>query len=293
MSEKSSKVFVTPHNQAFAKGEVLKINGLYWRVLGAQDDKPYAKLLLLGTKSRESLFIPFANTYRSPNAFETDFSYTDPATGKHMVGAYVPYYSKDMSPKDTAQRSADSTCVKWASEQEFSKYLGTVGCPAHTVYRVVDHIVSGNPALAVKHYYHNSSNDYSTNYIVPIGLTRQPGILRNCRLLSVTDIISYFGRNEITDEELYTDLLGGKHYNDPSASMWQVNAGGTLYDAIKYPYNPNQDGEGEDGLCLDYVISDRTGFFEGGAQSSNRGGALIVINLNLREYRNWEKATDW
>ena len=46
MSEKSSKVLVTPHNQAFAKGEVLKINGLYWRVLGVEDDKPYAKLLL-------------------------------------------------------------------------------------------------------------------------------------------------------------------------------------------------------------------------------------------------------
>ena len=29
MSEKSSKVLVTPHNKAFAKGEVLKINGLY------------------------------------------------------------------------------------------------------------------------------------------------------------------------------------------------------------------------------------------------------------------------
>lgn len=282
MSEKSSKVFVTPHNQAFAKGEVLKINGLYWRVLGAQDDKPYAKLLLLGTKSRESLFIPFANTYRSPNAFETDFSYTDPDTGKHMVGAYVPYYSKDMSPKDTAQASADSTCVKWASEQEFSKYLGTVACPAHTVYRVVDNIVSGQkPALAVK-----NPVTQAYDYVVPIGLTRQPGILRNCRLLSVTDIIAYFGRNEITEEELYTDLLGGKHYNDPSALMWQVNAGGTLYDAIKYPYNPNQDGEGEDGLSLTYVISDRTGFSEGGVISSARGGALLVINLNLREYRN-------
>ena len=293
MSEKSSKVFVTPHNQVFAKGEVLKINGLYWRVLGAQDAKPYAKLLLLGTKSRESLFITFANTYRSPNAFESDFSYTDPDTGKHMVGAYVPYYSKDMSPKDTSQRSADSTCVKWASEQEFSKYLGTVACPAHTVYRVVDNIVSGqSPALVVKHYFHNSSNDYSTDYVVPIGITRQPGILRNCRLLSVTDIIEYFGRNKINDEELYTDLLGGKHYMDPSALMWQLNAGGTLYDAIKYPYNPNQDGEGEEGLGLRYVISNRTGFVEDGG-TDNRGGALIVINLNLREYRNWERATDW
>ena len=283
MSEKSSKVFVTPHNQAFAKGEVLKINGLYWRVLGAQDDKPYAKLLLLGTKSRESLFIPFANTYRSPNAFESDFSYTDPATGKRMVGAYVPYYSKDMSPKDTNQASADSTCVKWASEQEFSKYLDTVGCPAHTVYRVVDNVVSGNPALVVKS---GVNTPYMmTYYVVPVGLSRQPGILRNCRLLSVVDIIQYFGRNEITEEELYTDLLGGKHYRDPSALMWQLNAGGTLYDAIKYPYNPNQDGEGESGLGLKYVINNRTGFVEDSG-TDNRGGALIVINLNLREYRN-------
>lgn len=285
MSEKTSKVLVTPHNQAFAKGEVLKINGLYWRVLGAQDAKPYAKLLLLGTKSRESLFIPGANTYRLPNAFETDFSYTDPDTGKYMVNSYVPYYSKDMKPKDTKQQSADSTCIKWASEQEFSKYLGTVACPAHTVYRVVDKIVSGQkPALAVKHY-HNNTHDYSINYVVPVGLTRQPGILRNCRLLSVTDIIVYFGRNEITEEELYTDLLGGKHYNDPSALMWQVNAGGTLYDAIKYPYNPNQDGEGEDGLGLRYSINDKTSFSESGG-TDNRGGALIVINLNLRAYRN-------
>lgn len=288
MSEKSSKIFVTPHNQAFAKGEVLKINGLYWRVLGAQDDKPYAKLLLLGIKNRESLFIPGANTYRCPNAFESDFSYTDPATGKRMVGAYVPYYSKDMSPKDTKQASADSSCVKWASEQEFSKYLGTVACPAHTVYRVVDNIVSGqSPALVVK-----DPVTSSYDYVVPVGLTRQPGILRNCRLLSVTDIIEYFGRNEITEEELYTDLLGGKHYNDPSALMWQVNAGGTLYDAIKYPYNPNQDGEGEVGLGLRYVINNKTGFSEDSG-TDNRGGALLVINLNLREYRNWEKATDW
>lgn len=64
MSEKSSKVFVTPHNQAFAKGDVLKINGLYWRVLGAQDAKPYAKLLLLGAKSKESPHVYNANTYR-------------------------------------------------------------------------------------------------------------------------------------------------------------------------------------------------------------------------------------
>ena len=261
MSEKSSKVFVTPHNQAFAKGEVLKINGLYWRVLGAQDARPYAKLLLLGVKSRESLFIPFANMYRRPNAFETDFSYTEPTTGDHMVGAYVPYYSKDMSPKDTTQQSADSTCVKWASEQEFSKYLGTVACPAHTVYRVVDRIVSGQiPALVVKS---RVNTPYmTTKYVVPVGITHQPGILRNCRLLSVTDIIEYFGRNKITEEELYTDLLGGKHYRDPSALMWQVNAGGTLYDAIKYPYNPNQDGEGESGLGLRYVINNRTGFSE-------------------------------
>lgn len=289
MSEKSSKVLVTPHNQAFAKGEVLKINGLYWRVLGAQDDKPYAKLLLLGAKSKESLFIPGANIYRSPNAFETDFSYTDPATGNHMVGAYVPYYSKDMSPKDTSQQSADSSCVKWASEQEFSNYLDTVGCPVHTVYRVVDNIVgSQNPALVVKD---TATSTY--DYIVPVGISRQTGILRKCRLLSVVDIIQYFGRNEITDKELYEDLLGGKHYNDPSALMWHVNAGGALYDAIKYSYNPNQDGEGEDGLNLTYAIDNRTKFSEGGVISSTRGGALLVINLNLREYRNWEKATDW
>ena len=289
MSEKSSKVLVTPHNQAFAKGEVLKINGLYWRVLGAEDAKPYAKLLLLGVKSRESLFIPNANTYRRPNAFETDFSYTDPDNGKHMVGAYVPYYSKDMSPKDTTQASADSTCVKWASEQEFSKYLGTVGCPVHTVYRVVDYIVSGQkPALVVK----NGVNTpyMMTYYVVPVGITHQPGILRNCRLLSVVDIIQYFGRNEITEEKLYTDLLGGKHYKE--FSTWSLNAGGTLYDAIKYPYNPNQDGEGESGLGLRYVIENRTGFVEDSG-TDNDGGALIVINLNLRDYRNWEKATDW
>lgn len=29
MSEQTSKVFVTPHNQAFAKGDVLKIDGWY------------------------------------------------------------------------------------------------------------------------------------------------------------------------------------------------------------------------------------------------------------------------
>ena len=279
MSEKSSKVFVTPHNQAFAKGEVLKINGLYWRVLGAQDAKPYAKLLLLGIKNREQLFIPFANTYRSPNAFESDFSYTDPATGDHMIGAYVPYYSKDMSPKDTTQRSADSTCVKWASEQEFSSYLDTVECPAHTVYRVVDNVVSGQkPALAVKD--HVTS---SYDYVVPIGLTRQPGILRNCRLLSVTDIIEYFGRNKITKEELYTELLGGKHYKE--FSTWSLNAGGTLYDAIKYSYNPDQDGEGEAGLGLRYEIDNKTGFSEDSGTDAD-GGGLLVINLNLRAYRN-------
>ena len=279
MSEKSSKVFVTPHNQAFAKGEVLKINGLYWRVLGAQDAKPYAKLLLLGTKSRESPYVYSANSYRFPNAFESDFSYTDPATGKYMVNAYVPYYSKDENPKDTTQASADSSCVKWASEQEFSNYLDTVGCPVHTVYRVVDNIVGAQkPALAVK-----DTVTSSYDYVVPVGISKQTSILRKCRLLSVTDIIEYFGRNEVTEEELYNDLLGGKHYKE--FSTWRVNTGGTLYDAIKYPYNPNQDGEGSDGLSLDY-FNDRTVFKEGGALSGTNGGALLVINLNLREYRN-------
>lgn len=178
-----------------------------------------------------------------------------------MVGATVPYYSKDLSIKDTSQQSADSSCVKWASEQEFSNYLDTVGCPVHTVYRVVDNIVgSQNPALVVKHYYHNSSNDYSTNYIVPIGITRQPGILRNCRLLSVTDIIEYFGRNKITDEELYTDLLGGKHYKQ--FSTWSLNAGGSLYDAIRYSTKPGPN-EGLEGLSLEY-FNDRTKLTEGG-----------------------------
>ena len=201
MSEKSSKVFVTPHNQAFAKGEVLKINGLYWRVLGAQDDKPYAKLLLLGAKSKESPYVYGANSYRLPNAFESDFSYTDPKTGKYMVGAYVPYYSKDQTPKDTTQASADSSCVKWASEQEFSNYLDTVGCPVHTVYRVVDNIVSGQPALVVK-----DTVTSTYDYIVPVGISRQPGISRKYRLLSVTDITDYFNKNEVTQEELYNDL---------------------------------------------------------------------------------------
>ena len=255
MSEKSSKVLVTPHNQAFAKGEVLKINGLYWRVIGAQDAQPYAKLLLLGSKHREEPNVYDANTYRRPNAFETDFSYTDPATGKYMVNAYVPYYSKDETPKDTYQASADSSCVKWASEQEFSKYLGTFTCPAHTVYRVVDNVVSGHPALAVK-----DPVTSSYDYVVPVGLSRQTGISRNCRLLSVTDIIQYFSRNEITEVELYKDLLGGKHYKE--FSKWSLNVGGTLYDAIKYPHNPNQDGEGENGLSLNY-FNDRTVFKEG------------------------------
>ena len=286
MSEKSSKVLVTPHNQAFAKGEVLKINGLYWRVLGAQDDKPYAKLLLLGAKSKESPYVYNANSYRFPHAFESDFSYTDPATGKYMVNAYVPYYSKDQTPKDTNQGSADSSCVKWASEQEFSNYLDTVGCPVHTVYRVVDNIVgSQNPALVVK-----DTVTSTYNYIVPVGISRQTGILRNCRLLSVTDIIDYFNKNEVTEKELYEDLLGGKHYNE--FSTWRVNAGGSLYDATKYPYNPNQEAGALTGLGLKYVINDRTGFDEGGGSNAD-GGALIVINLNLREYRNWEKATDW
>ena len=284
MSEKSSKVFVTPHNQAFAKGEVLKINGLYWRVLGAQDDKPYAKLLLLGAKGKESPYIYQANTYRQPQALETDFSYTDPATGKRMAGATIPYYSKDMELKDTNQRSADSSCVKWASEQEFSNYLDTVGCPVHTVYRVVDNIVSGqSPALAVKDLV-TSSYDY----VVPVGISRQPGILRKCRLLSVTDIIEYFGRHEITEKELYEDLLGGKHYKQ--FSTWRLNAGGSLYDAIRYSTKPGPN-EGLEGLSLEY-LNDRTKFTENGVLDAD-GGALIVINLNLREYRNWAKATDW
>lgn len=284
MSEKTSKVLVTPHNQAFAKGEVLKINGLYWRVLGAQDDKPYAKLLLLGSKYREEPYVYSANTYRFPKAFESGFSYKDPQTGKTMVNAYVPYYSKDETPKDTTQASADSSCVKWASEQEFSNYLGTVGCPVHTVYRVVDNIVSGNPALVVK-----DTVTSSYDYVVPVGLSRQPGILRKCRLLSVTDIIEYFGRNEVTEEELYNDLLGGKHYNNPSA--WSVNAGGTLYDTVRYPNKPDQSGA-LSGLGLKYAINDRTVVSEDGGWD-NRGGALLVINLNLRAYRNWERATDW
>ena len=256
MSEKSSKVFVTPHNQAFAKGEVLKINGLYWRVLGAQDAKPYAKLLLLGTKSRESPYVYNANTYRRPQALESDFSYTDPATGKHMVGATVPYYSKDQSIKDTNQQSADSSCVKWANEQEFSNYLDTVGCPVHTVYRVVDNIVSGQkPALAVK-----DTVTSSYDYVVPVGISRQPGISRKCRLLSVTDIIEYFGRNEITEDELYEDLLGGKHYKE--FSTWSLNAGGSLYDAIRYSTKPGPN-DGLEGLSLEYS-NDRTKFNESG-----------------------------
>ena len=284
MSEKSSKVFVTPHNQAFAKGEVLKINGLYWRVLGAQDAKPYAKLLLLGAKSKESPYVYNANTYRWPQALETDFSYTDPATGKHMVGATIPYYSKDQSIKDTNQQSADSSCVKWANEQEFSNYLDTVGCPVHTVYRVVDNIVgSQNPALVVK-----DTVTSSYDYVVPVGISKQPGISRKCRLLSVTDIIEYFGRNEINEDELYNDLLGGKHYKE--FSTWSLNAGGSLYDAIRYSTKPGPN-EGLEGLSLEY-LNDRTKFTEYGVLDAD-GGALIVINLNLREYRNWEKATDW
>lgn len=280
MSEKSSKVLVTPHNQAFAKGEVLKINGLYWRVLGAQDDKPYAKLLLLGAKGSRSPYIYQANVYRFPKAFESDFSYTDPKTGNHMVNAYVPYYSKDETPKDTNQQSADSSCVMWASEQEFSNYLDTVGCPVHTVYRVVDNIVSGqNPALVVK-----DTTTSTYEYIVPVGISRQPGISRKCRLLSVTDIADYFNKNEITDKELYEDLLGGKHYNEHST--WRVNAGGSLYDATKYPYNPNQESGPLTGLGLKYVIENRTGFDEYGGGLNADGGALLVINLNLREYRN-------
>lgn len=276
MSEKTSKVLVTPHNQAFAKGEVLKINGLYWRVLGAQDDKPYAKLLLLGAKSKDSPYVYKANTYRRPQALETDFSYTDPATGNSMVGATVPYYSKDMTPKDTSQQSADSSCIKWASEQEFSNYLGTVGCPVHTVYRVVDNIVSGNPALVVK-----DPVTSSYDYVVPVGLSRQPGILRNCRLLSVTDIIEYFGRNEITEVELYNDLLGGKHYKE--FSTWSLNVAGSLYDAVRYSRKPGPN-EGLEGLGLSY-LNDRTKFFEASSEPSY-GGALLVINLNLRAYRN-------
>lgn len=284
MSEKSSKVFVTPHNQAFAKGEVLKINGLYWRVLGAQDDKPYAKLLLLGTKGTEAPYVYSANTYRWPQALETDFSYTDPATGEHMVGATVPYYSKDETTKDTSQQSADSSCVKWASEQEFSNYLDTVGCPVHTVYRVVANIVgSQNPALVVKW-----PDNSIYHYVVPVGISRQPGILRNCRLLSVTDIIEYFGRNEVTRKELYEDLLGGKHYKE--FSTWSLNAGGTLYDAIRYWRKPGPN-DGLEGLSLEY-LDGSTIFSEGGGWDAD-GGALLVINLNLRAYRNWERATDW
>ena len=255
MSEKSSKVFVTPHNQAFAKGEVLKINSLYWRVLGAQDAKPYAKLLLLGSKYREEPHVYQANTYRFPQALETDFSYTDPATGKYMVGATVPYYSKDMTPKDTSQGSADSSCVKWASEQEFSNYLDTVGCPVHTVYRVVDNIVGAQkPALVVK-----DTVTSTYDYVVPVGISKQPGISRKCRLLSVTDIIEYFNKNEVTEKELYEDLLGGKHYSEHST--WSVNAGGTLYDAIRYSNKPDQSGVLE-GLSLNY-FNDRTVFKEG------------------------------
>ena len=284
MSEKNSKVFVTPHNQAFAKGEVLKINGLYWRVLGAQDDKPYAKLLLLGVKGKESPHVYNANIYRWPQALESDFSYIEPTTGEHMVGATIPYYSKDETIKDTSQQSADSSCVKWASEQEFSNYLGTFGCPVHTVYRVVDNIVSGqSPAIVVK-----LPDNSIYNYVVPVGISGQTGILRNCRLLSVTDIIEYFGRNEITREELYKDLLGGKHYKE--FSTWRLNAGGTLYDAIRYWHKPGPN-DGLDGLSLNY-FNNETVFKEGPGWDAD-GGALIVINLNLREYRNWERATDW
>lgn len=285
MSEKSSKVLVTPHNQAFAKGEVLKINGLYWRVLGAEDAKPYAKLLLLGSKYREEPYVYGANNYRWPQAFESDFYYTEPTTGKRMVTPCVPYYSKDMSPKDTTQASADSSCVKWASEQEFSNYLGTVGCPVHTVYKLVDtNIASGqNPALVVKW-----SDNSIYHYVVPVGITHQPGILRNCRLLSVTDIIEYFGRNEITREELYKDLLGGKHYHE--GSTWSVNVEGSLYDTTTYAHKPGPNDELV-GLSLSYL--DGSTIFSEYGSGPSYGGALIVINLNLREYRNWEKATDW
>ena len=284
MSEQTSKVLVTPHNQAFAKGEVLKINGLYWRVLGAQDAKPYAKLLLLGTKSRESPYIYHANTYRLPQALETDFSYTDPATGKHMVGATVPYYSKDQSIKDTNQQSADSSCVKWANEQEFSNYLDTVGCPVHTVYRVVENIVgSQNPALVVK-----DTVTSSYDYVVPVGISKQPGISRKCRLLSVTDIVDYFNKIEVTERELYEDLLGGKHYKQ--FSTWSLNAGGSLYDAIRYSTKPGPN-EVLEGLSLEY-LNDRTKLTESGGWDAD-GGGLLVINLNLIAYRNWEKATDW
>lgn len=285
MSEQTSKVFVTPHNQAFAKGDVLKINGLYWRVLGCQDDKPYAKLLLLGTHSSAGPFIPGINDYRFPHAFQSGFSYTDPATGSAMINAYVPYYSKDETIKDTAQHSADSACVKWASERDFSRYLETAACPPHKVYRVVSSIAtSQSPDLVL-----NITTPQSKSYIVPVGVSDQTGISRKCRLLSIRDIVEYFDRLEITPKQLYEDLLGGKHWND--ATHWSVNGGGWLYDSIRYPYNPDQDSGVLKGLGIYYNDTDST--IKEGSAYGNAGGGLLVINLNLRAYRNWEKATDW
>lgn len=292
MSEQTSKVFVTPHNQAFAKGDVLKINGLYWRVLGCQDDKPYAKLLLLGSHSKAGPFIPGVGDYRFPHAFQSEFSYTDPATGSLMINAYVPYYSKDETIKDTYPHSADAGCVKWANEQDFSRYLETAACPPHKVYRVVSSIVTSQaPDLVIK-----SNTTSNKSYIVPVGLSDQTGISRKCRLLSIKDIVEYFDGREITPKILYEDLLGGKHGYD--ATHWRVNGGGWLYDAIKYPYNPDQDSGVLKGLGL-YDTGDRptvepygTSVVEGN-MSGDAGGGLLVINLNLRAYRNWEKASDW
>ena len=82
-------------------------------------------------------------------------------------------------------------------------------------------------------------------------------------------------------EELYGDLLGGKHFKE--FSKWSLNVAGSLYDAVRYSrkQGPN---EGLEGLGLD-IIDNGTVFSEYGSGVPH-GGALIVINLNLRAYRN-------
>lgn len=127
-----------------------------------------------------------------------------------MINAYVPYYSKDETIKDTYPHSADAACVNWASRQDFSRYLETAACPPHKVYRVVSSIVtSQSPDLVL-----NITTPQSKSYIVPVGVSNQAGISRKCRLLSIKDIVEYFDGREITPKQLYENLLGGKHGND-------------------------------------------------------------------------------
>lgn len=300
MSEQTSKVFVTPHNQACAKGDVLKLgyNGKsgYWRVIGFEDNKPYAKLLFLGYHSGNR---PLQrNRYGEYREFYDNFNYNSPRDGKPYT-TKVAYYNSEYS-ESQYKSGLDQLCKDFISNfvtTDRDLYYATriMSMPAQKVYYVPSlHPASMvvNPDIVVNR---NISN--YTYCVKQVGTTDQTWTYgRRCRCLSMDDIVEYFDSTELTARDIADNLLGGKHGLD--ATNWSVVTEGFLYDGAV----PLIDTDWGCGSFVSYYNTDRQNEYYGSYinwDPLNIGSAatdntpIPVIELNLHTYRFWELAQDW